>query len=67
MGEVRHVYTTFIDLLLAQLGISGIARLATDVTMRAESSILKLVVSADGVTIAAPVREIEDSSCRSHL
>ena len=30
--------------------------LATDVTMRAESSILELVETADGVAIAAPVR-----------
>ena len=35
--------------------------------MRAESSILELVEIADGVAIAAPVREIADSSCRSHL
>ena len=35
--------------------------------MRAESSILELVETADGVAIAAPVREISDSSCRSHL
>ena len=35
--------------------------------MRAESSILELVETADGVAIAAPVREIADSSCRSHL
>ena len=30
--------------------------------MRAESSILELVETADGVAIAAPVREIADSS-----
>ena len=47
-----------IDLLRAQLGISGIAGKATDVTMRPESSILELVETADGVAIAAPVREI---------
>ena len=35
--------------------------------MRAESSILELVETADRVAIAAPVREIADSSCRSHL
>ena len=35
--------------------------------MRAESSILELVETADAVAIAAPVREIADSSCRSHL
>ena len=35
--------------------------------MRAESSILELVETADGVAIAAPVREIADSGCRSHL
>ena len=35
--------------------------------MRAESGILELVETADGVAIAAPVREIADSSCRSHL
>ena len=35
--------------------------------MRAESSILELVETANGVAIAAPVREIENSSCRSHL
>ena len=35
--------------------------------MHAESSILELVKTADGVAIAAPVREIADSSCRSHL
>ena len=34
-------------------------------TMRAESSILELVETADGVAIAAPVREIADSSRRS--
>ena len=34
--------------------------------MRAESSILELVETADGVAIVAPVREIADSSCRSH-
>ena len=34
---------------------------------RAESSILELVETADRVAIAAPVREIADSSCRSHL
>ena len=56
-----------IDLLRAQLGISGIAREATDVTMRAESSILELVETSDGVVIAAPNHEIADSSCRSHL
>ena len=56
-----------IDLLRAQLGISRIARYATDVTMRAASGILELVETADGVAIAAPVREIADSSCRPHL
>ena len=56
-----------IDLLRAQLGISGIARSATDVTIRAKSSILELVETADGMAIAAPVRETADSSCRSHL
>ena len=35
--------------------------------MRAESSILELVETKDGVAIAAPVREIADSSCRQHL
>ena len=35
--------------------------------MRAESSTLEVVETADGVAIAAPVREIADSSCRSHL
>ena len=35
--------------------------------IRAESSILELVETADGVAIAAPVREIADSSCLSHL
>ena len=35
--------------------------------MRAESSILELVETADGVAIAAPIREIADSSCPSHL
>ena len=35
--------------------------------MRADSSILELVDTADGAVIAAPVREIADSSCRSHL
>ena len=35
--------------------------------MRAESSILELVETADGVAIAAPIREITDSSCPSHL
>ena len=35
--------------------------------MRAQSSILELVETADGVAIAAPNREIADSSCRSHL
>ena len=35
--------------------------------MRAESSILKLVETADRVAIAAPVREIAYSSCRSQL
>ena len=39
----------------------------TGVTMRAESSILGLVEIVSGVTIAAAVREIVDSSCRSHL
>ena len=56
-----------IDLLRAQLGISRMARQATDVTMHAESSILELVATADGVAIAAPVREIADSSCGTHL
>ena len=55
------------DEFRASLGISGIARYATDVTMRAESSILLSVETADGVAIAAPVRKIADSSCRSHL
>ena len=32
--------------------------------MRAESSILELIETADGVAIAAPVSEIADSSCR---
>ena len=36
-------------------------------TMRAESSILELVETEDGVAIATPVREIADSSCHSHL
>ena len=40
------------------IGISGIVRKATDVTMRAESSILELVETADGLAMAAPVREI---------
>ena len=35
--------------------------------MHAESSMLELVETADRVAIAAPVREIADSSCRSHL
>ena len=35
--------------------------------MRAESSIPESVETADGVAIAAPVREIADSSRRSHL
>ena len=35
--------------------------------MRAESSILGLVEIVSGVAIAAAVREIGDSSCRSHL
>ena len=35
--------------------------------MRAESSILELVETPDGVAIAAPVREIADASCLSHL
>ena len=35
--------------------------------MRAESSILGLVEIVGGVAIAAAVREIGDSSCRSHL
>ena len=35
--------------------------------MRAESSILGLVEIVGGVAIAAAVREIADSSCRSHL
>ena len=35
--------------------------------MRAESGILELVDTTDRVAIAAPVREIADSSCRSHL
>ena len=35
--------------------------------MLAESSILELVDTADGVAIAAPVREIADSSCCLHL
>ena len=43
-----------IDLLRAQLGISGIASLATDVTIRAESSILELAETADGVAILLP-------------
>ena len=34
--------------------------------MRAECSILGLVEIVDGVAIAAAVREIADSSCRSH-
>ena len=36
-------------------------------TMRAESSSLESVETADGVAIAAPGHEIADSSCRSHL
>ena len=36
-------------------------------TMRAESRILELVETADIVAIAAPVREIADSSSRSHV
>ena len=56
-----------IDLLCAQLGISGMACYATGVTMRAESSILEMVEIVGGVAIAAAVREIADSSCRSHL
>ena len=39
----------------------------TDVMMRAESSILGLVEIVGGVAIAAAIREIADSSCRSHL
>ena len=35
--------------------------------MRAESSILGLVEIVGGVAIAAAVREIANSSCRSHL
>ena len=35
--------------------------------MRAESSILGLVEIVGGVAIAAAVREIADSSCRSQL
>ena len=35
--------------------------------MRAESSILGLVEIVGGEAIAAAVREIADSSCRSHL
>ena len=35
--------------------------MATDTTMRAESSILELVEAAVGVAIAAPLREIADS------
>ena len=35
--------------------------------MRAESSILGLDDVVGGVAIAAAVREIADSSCRSHL
>ena len=35
--------------------------------MRAESSILGLVEIVGGVAISAGVREIADSSCRSHL
>ena len=35
--------------------------------MRAEFSILGLVEIVGGVAIAAAVREIADSSCRSHL
>ena len=37
------------------------------VMMRDESSILGLVEIVGGVAIAAAVREIADSSCRSHL
>ena len=37
------------------------------VVMHAEFSILELVETADGVAIAAPVREIADSSCHSYL
>ena len=39
----------------------------TGVMMRAESSILGLVEIVGGVAIAAEVREIADSSCRSRL
>ena len=39
----------------------------TGVMMRAEFSILGLVEIVGGVAIAAAVREIADSSCRSHL
>ena len=46
-----------IDLLRAQLGISGIVRWATDVTMHAESCILELVETADGVAIARVVQK----------
>ena len=35
--------------------------------MRAESSALGLVEIVGGVAIAVAVREIADSSCRSHL
>ena len=38
----------------------------TGVMMRAEFSILGLVEIVGGVAIAAAVREIGDSSCRSH-
>ena len=37
------------------------------VMMRAEFSILGLVEVVGGVAIAVAVREIADSSCRSHL
>ena len=47
-----------IDPLRAQIGISRIACLATDVIMLAKSSILELVEIANGVAIAAAVREI---------
>ena len=39
----------------------------TAAMMRAESSILGLVKIVGGLAIAAAVREIADSSCRSHL
>ena len=35
--------------------------------MSAEFNILESVKTANGVAIAAPVREIADSSCHSHL